>query len=126
MLLISYYDIKERKIYNYILIILILFRSCFFLLNYVLFHSNVSIKESVIAACFAFLLFFTMKIAHSSGIGMGDVKLVFVLGLYLGYSVFSVILVSMFCLFLFGMIRKEKQQQELPFAPFLLLAMLLT
>lgn len=125
MTLIAFYDIKEKKIYNSILIFMILIYFSLFLITSLCINSDISIKENILAAFGAFLLFFGMKIAHSSGVGMGDVKLVFVLGLYLGYAVFEVIGLSMFCLCIYTVIRNGTSKKGVPYAPFLLIAMFL-
>ncbi|MBQ3514895.1 MAG: prepilin peptidase [Lachnospiraceae bacterium] len=124
MIRIAYYDIKERKIHNSILIFMILVYISLFLISSLFFNLKIPIKDNFIAAFGAFLLFIFMKIAHPSGVGMGDVKLVFVLGLYLGYSVFEVIGISLIFLSIYRFLRKEISQEGFPYAPFLLAAML--
>ena len=125
MISIAYHDVKERKIYNSTLIFMVLVRVSMFLANF--FNSDfiIPLKENIIAAFGIFLLFFCMKLANPSGVGMGDVKLAFVLGLYLGYSVLGVMGTAVFFLFCYAIFRKEKKQIEHPFAPFVLAAMVL-
>ncbi|MBQ4522769.1 MAG: prepilin peptidase [Lachnospiraceae bacterium] len=125
MALISYYDIKKKKIYNSILIFMILIYFSLFIINSLFFDSNISLKENIISAIVAFLLFFCMKIANPTGIGMGDVKLAFVLGLYLGYGVLEVIGISMLCLCIYTMLGNGTGKKGVPYAPFVLFSMLL-
>lgn len=125
MILIAYHDMKERKIYNSILIFMILVRLGMFCLNFLYPNFKIPVKENVIAALVVFFMFLCMKMLNPSGIGMGDVKLVFVLGLFLGYDIFGIVSVAMFFLFFYVSIGKKKKHMELPFAPFVLLAMIL-
>lgn len=124
MLRIAYSDFKQRKIRNSILCVMIFVYLSLFLISSLFFHLKISIKDNFIAAFGAFILFLFMKIANPSGVGMGDVKLVFTLGLYLSYAVFEVIGVSLFLLCMFSVVKKEKSVTGLPYAPFLLMAMI--
>lgn len=71
-------------------------------------------------------------IFKKQGIGAGDVKLSFLMGLYLGYYVFFAILVSFFIGAIFGAIliyfrkRKGLEDSYMPLGPFLALASLVT
>ena len=70
-------------------------------------------------------------ITKKEGMGGGDIKLVFVLGLFLG---FPAILISLYLAFVIGAIvalmlvvlRRNKLKGSLPFGPFLIVASLLT
>ena len=125
MILIAYHDMKERKIYNSILIFMILVRLGMFGLNCLYPNLKIPVKENVIAALVVFFMFLCMKMLNPSGLGMGDVKLVFVLGLFLGYDILGIVSAAMFFLFFYVSIGKKKKHMELPFAPFVLLAMIL-
>jgi leader peptidase (prepilin peptidase)/N-methyltransferase len=76
------------------------------------------------AAAFAFLLI--AAIAHPGGMGMGDVKLAGVMGLYLGLSVAPAMLIAFLSGSVVGiaiMLRRGAQARKagVPFAPFLAL-----
>lgn len=69
-------------------------------------------------------VFFLITYFYPEGMGLGDVKLVAALGVYLGYpSVFYVIfLASLFGVFLGGinfLLRKKSLRDPIPFGPFL-------
>ena len=77
------------------------------------------------AAAFTFLLLAVL--AYPSGMGMGDVKLAGVMGLFLGRDVAPAILVALLAGSLFGMViiarkgAKEGRKTTVPFGPFLAL-----
>jgi leader peptidase (prepilin peptidase)/N-methyltransferase len=86
-----------------------------------------SILEHAIAAVAAFLFLFVAAIAYPAGMGMGDVKLAGVMGIYLGRNVAPAMLIALLSGTLFGvaiMMRKGTQQGRktaVPFGPFLAL-----
>jgi leader peptidase (prepilin peptidase)/N-methyltransferase len=80
--------------------------------------------ELAIAAAGAFLFFLLAAIAYPRGMGMGDVKLAGVMGLFLGLNVVP----ALFVAFLTGTVigvavaarsRSEGRKTGVPFAPFL-------
>jgi leader peptidase (prepilin peptidase) / N-methyltransferase len=88
------------------------------------------IPDHLIAAAAAGGFFFVAVLAYPSGMGMGDVKLAAVLGLYLGSSVAPALLAAMLSGTLVGgvvMARKgvsEGRKTKVPFGPFLALGAL--
>ena len=89
-----------------------------------------AIVDHLIAAGAAGGFFFLAVLAYPRGMGMGDVKLAFVLGLYLGSSVAPALLAAMLTGTLVGgaiMARKgvaEGRKTKVPFGPFLALGAL--
>jgi leader peptidase (prepilin peptidase)/N-methyltransferase len=85
------------------------------------------IPEHLIAACAAGGFLLVAAIAYPSGMGMGDVKLAFVMGLFLGRDVGVAMLVALVAGSLIGvaiMARKgtqEGRKTAIPFGPFLAL-----
>jgi len=85
------------------------------------------IPEHLIAACAAGGFLLVAAIAYPSGMGMGDVKLAFVMGLFLGRDVGVAMLVALVAGSLVGvaiMARKgtqEGRKTAIPFGPFLAL-----
>ena len=83
--------------------------------------------ESVIAGVAAFLFLFIAALAYPSGMGMGDVKLAGVMGIYLGRAVGPAMLVALLAGTLVGVAiiarkgRKEGRKTAIPFGPFLAL-----
>lgn len=83
--------------------------------------------QSDFFACLVVLFFFVMGVfVIKSGIGMGDIKLLTVLGLYQGFvGMFSAVFFSL-CAALIGavymmLVKKKKRKDSLPFAPFVLI-----
>lgn len=78
-----------------------------------------------LAAATAFALLFVVALAYPRGMGMGDVKLAGVMGLYLGRAVAPALLIAFFAGTLFGiavMLKKgvaEGRKTAVPFAPFM-------
>jgi leader peptidase (prepilin peptidase)/N-methyltransferase len=76
-------------------------------------------------AVFAFL--FALNLVHSRGMGMGDVKLGFVLGLYLGWLGWGEVMLGLFLAFLLGAViglalialKLRGRKDFVPFGPFL-------
>jgi leader peptidase (prepilin peptidase)/N-methyltransferase len=85
------------------------------------------IVEHVISAVAAFLFLFIAAIAYPSGMGMGDVKLAGVMGLFLGRNVAPAMLIALLSGTIVGIAiiaRKgaaEGRKTAVPFGPFLAL-----
>lgn len=85
-----------------------------------------SLPEKAIAAAAAGGLLFAVALAYPRGMGMGDVKLAAVMGLYLGRSVAPALLIAFAVGALFGMALMAlrgatARKQAVPFGPFLAL-----
>jgi leader peptidase (prepilin peptidase)/N-methyltransferase len=76
-----------------------------------------------------FALYLILAIASRGGMGMGDVKLAAVLGLYLGFLGWGNLLVGAFAAFVFGgvfglalmLIRRAGRKTAIPFGPWMIL-----
>ncbi len=76
-----------------------------------------------------FLLYLILAIASRGGMGMGDVKLAAVLGLYLGFLGWGNLLVGAFAAFVFGgvfglfliIVRRAGRKSAIPFGPWMIL-----
>jgi len=82
------------------------------------------LPELLIAGAAAFTLLLIAALVHPGGMGMGDVKLAGVMGLYLGASVAPALLIAFLAGSVLGvatMAREGKgaRKKALPFAPFL-------
>ncbi len=82
------------------------------------------LPERLIAAAAAFAFLFTVALAYPRGMGMGDVKLVAVMGLYLGRAVAPAMLIGFAAGALYGIVLiarhgAEARKQAVPFGPFL-------
>ena len=85
-----------------------------------------SLPERAIAAAAAGGLLFVVALAYPRGMGLGDVKLAAVMGLYLGRSVAPALLIAFLAGSLFGLALIAAQgaaarKQAVPFGPFLAL-----
>lgn len=85
-----------------------------------------SLAERAIAAAAAGGLLFLAALAYPRGMGMGDVKLAAVMGLFLGRSVAPAILVALLAGSLFGLATIARhgaaaRKRAIPFGPFLAL-----
>src|ERR1041384_8057178 len=84
-------------------------------------------ERSLVAGVVAFAVLFALHIVSPRGMGMGDVKLAFVLGLYLGWLGWGHVALGLFLGFLLGAVagivlivtRLRSRRDHLPFAPFL-------
>lgn len=84
------------------------------------------LPELLVAGAGAFLFFLLAALAHPAGMGMGDVKLAAVMGLYLGVSIAPALLIAFAAgsgVGLAIMVRKGAAARKtgVPFAPFLAL-----
>jgi leader peptidase (prepilin peptidase) / N-methyltransferase len=81
----------------------------------------------------AFVFYFLLALAYPAGMGLGDVKLSGVLGLYLGWLGWGVLALGLFLGFLLGgmlgvaliALRRGGRKSKVPFGPFMLLGVLL-
>lgn len=80
--------------------------------------------EWLLAPVLAFALFLLVYLVYPNGIGLGDVKLMLLLGAGLGYAVFSALLAGSLLILPVAMFLLARQgaaarKQALPFGPFL-------
>ena len=133
LVLLSITDLLNRKIPNFILIILILIWmvcSGISVISDPLKSIDILLPSLIGAAEGGFLFYIIYRISRKR-LGAGDVKLVFVLGLYLTKEkIMEMIFCSMAlcCIYvLIQMIRKKMDRKsELPLAPFLFAGTILT
>lgn len=83
--------------------------------------------RSAITAVVTFIVFLLMHLAYPKGMGFGDVRLSFILGLGLGYLGVGFVLVGIFLAYLLGAVvgiglmifGGRTRKQHIPFGPFL-------
>lgn len=123
---IAWEDARERKIPNRWLIYSLLCRGILFLAEAICFPAL--LKENIIfilvGGMISGAIFFIAYVLSKHAIGMGDVKLFAVLGLYLGIgTTYMVMLVSLTLSAVYGIIlvlRKKKSiKDEIAFGPFI-------
>jgi len=125
LIIIFVYDLKHYIIPDKIIYPAILIALLFNLLNYELRITNYELLNIFLAA-FSTAAFFLFLVLVSQGkwMGLGDVKLVFLIGLILGWPD---VLIALFLAFLSGAIvgigliifGKKKLKSQIPFGPFL-------
>jgi leader peptidase (prepilin peptidase) / N-methyltransferase len=114
-------DLEHRIIPNKILIV-----SALFAVGLLVAADRDALLEHVIAAAVAFAVLFGVAIVYPRGMGMGDVKLAGVMGLYLGKAVAPAILIGFAAGALYGGVLiarhgAEARKRAVPFGPFLAL-----
>lgn len=114
-------DLEQRIIPNKILLVAAVFGAAIAALV-----DSGSLPERAIAAAAAGGLLFLVALAYPRGMGLGDVKLAAVMGLFLGRNVAPAILVALLAGSLVGlaMIAREgaaARKKAIPFGPFLAL-----
>ena len=119
LLLISAYDVIYGLIFNRLL----LFMGCFALL-FAAEKGTEHLASAMIGAVFGFLLFFVLRVLSHNGKGGGDVKLAFVLGLWLGLRGALLAFFLAFCLggvtaVVLLVFRQAKAGEKIAFGPFL-------
>lgn len=117
LLIISYVDIREKMIYDKILLPMIL-AGIFFDVKGLL----VPIGEGIFYAALGFAAMWMIFKFSRGGLGGGDVKFVAVLGVWLGEKLFSALLTASILAAIVGIIfwlRTRDAKFELPFGAFL-------
>ena len=127
LIVIFIYDLKHYIIPDKIVYPAILVSGIWYLVSGIFFglYTNYQILNAIYSCLGASLFFFLIWfLSRGKWIGFGDVKLVFFMGLFLG---FPNILVALFLAFLIGAIiglgfiffKKKDLSSEIPFGPFL-------
>lgn len=126
-------DYRVQKIPNQFVLAAVAFRCVFYIFEFILSPSDAFeiLKDNLIGALVIGAFFLLLLLVFKNSIGMGDVKLFAVMGLYQGlwgaiYSIFFSLLVS-FVLSLLLLITKKKQRKDtISFGPSILLGTILS
>lgn len=133
MFLIAWIDQHEKRIPNKILIFLLAVRCAGLVAEWIIYpEMGLSLLISVLmglllgGGMFLFAHFITR-----GGVGMGDVKLLGVIGAYTGIgSIMTVVFLTAVAAAVYSIVmlilRKVKLKEEIPFAPFVLVGLILT
>lgn len=130
---VGYIDLREKVIPNELIVVGLIVWLVFFLLN--IFAAKMpwssTLKYSLLGGLGIGGVLFVLSLVLKSGLGMGDVKLFFVLGLMYGLAdtygilLFSVIVMAVVSLVLLA-IKKVSVKTAIPMAPFVVLGFILS
>ncbi len=121
LILIFIYDLRHMIIPDVLIVVPTFLTFIYFL------GKDIDLLNHFLSGLFSFLFFLLIVlITLGKGMGLGDVKLVFFLGFFLGYPN---IIVALFLSFLIGAImgiglilnKKKEMKSEVPFGPFLVI-----
>lgn len=123
----AYHDKKDMRIPNKLIIYSLTFRSLLIIFEFFLEKEifREIVLSDLIAGAFLLIVLFVCSFVFKNGIGMGDVKLFTVIGLFQGItgavsSVFTSLIVS-FVFAVFLLITKKKEKKDfIAFAPCIL------
>lgn len=128
----SYIDVKKRIIPNSVLLWLLLARTGLLVIEIVAAPDlwKVMALRMLLGAAASFVVLWIAALASKGGIGMGDVKLMMLIGYYVGFeSILSCITTPMLLFGIFGLtlvaLKKIKLKDSLPFAPFIMSGVML-
>lgn len=133
-IIIFFYDLKHYIIPDRVVFTALLVSSIWYLVAGIFFdfYTKYQILNTILAAFGASTFFFIIVlISRGKWMGIGDIKLAFLMGIFLG---FPKILVALFSAFFFGAIigigliilKKKDIKSEIPFGPFLVAGTLLS
>jgi leader peptidase (prepilin peptidase)/N-methyltransferase len=97
LVVIAAIDLERRIIPN----VIVLPASAIVLLLNIAFHSSQTV-EWIVAAAAAFAFFFAVALVNPAGLGMGDVKLAFLIGAGLGWDVAAALVLGTLAAALYG------------------------
>lgn len=132
LFVIAIIDAREMRIPNRILFIMILVRMIIFIAEFMIYRDSALTLfiNSLAGGAAAGGLFGLCYIVSRKSIGAGDVKLLAVCGLFLGFSaiVGAIIMISL-CALIYGIagmiLKKNGLKDSIPFGPFVLIGTVL-
>lgn len=121
---VSVTDIKEQIIPNKVILIGIFIRICYAISELVTLGNGyfAVLRSDAFSVVLAAVLFLLGVLVIKNGIGMGDVKLIFVMGLYQGItgvvsSLFCSLIISFFVAIFMLIAKKKSRKDAIAFAP---------
>lgn len=125
-------DFRMKKIPNQFLIAALIVRIILYSVEFLKDFQTalLGIKEDLLAAGVIGVFFLLLYFLFKNGIGMGDVKLFALMGLYQGLegvinSIFFSLAVSFFAAVILLIVKKKKRTDAMPFAPCIFLGTML-
>ena len=125
-------DCFTKKVFNKVTLTALLIRLILFIPEY--FCYGKGFKDifvlSVVGLVVGFVLLAILSAISKGGLGMGDVKIIAVLGFYTGVAtLFYTLVLGLVCCFFYCiyliLIEKKNKKYELPFGPFILIGLVL-
>lgn len=117
-------DIKEHIIPNKVILVGVVLRVCFAVAELITLGSGyfAILKGDLISLALVAVLFLLGVLVIKNGIGMGDIKLIMVMGLFQGItgvisSLFFSLLVSFFAAIAMLIMKKKNRKDAMAFAP---------
>lgn len=130
---IAWIDQKSKRIPNQVLKILLTVRGILLVFEWLAYPElGLAVLISIVlGALMGGGLFLLAHFISKGGVGMGDVKLFIVIGLYMGSgSIMAAVFLSVMASALYSivmlMLKKIKLKEEIPFAPFIFIGTVLT
>lgn len=129
---VGWIDWKVRKIPNILVLALICIRLLFFIYESIKEPDYISfnIIQMLFGAALCLIILLICRVLVHNSIGMGDIKLFAVLGLYFGYDVIYVMFFSFLCTAVFSIyllaFKKMKKKDSVPLGPFIFLGTILS
>lgn len=129
----AYTDFEGHRIPNRIVVIMLITRAVFYVAELIYYGSDFweKLGSSMLSLSLALVFFVVGVVGLKNAIGMGDIKLLIVLGLYLGfYCTFSAVFFGLIILFFEAVIllimKKKTKSDAIAFAPALFIGALIT
>lgn len=127
LIAVSVIDIEHYIVPNRIVIFALVTSVPLLAVTAIVDHQGTELRNAMLGSLMASGALFLLHLAYPRGMGMGDVKLALVLGLYLGWLGLGHVFLGIFLGFLLGSIvgialivtGLRTRSQHLPFAPFL-------
>lgn len=126
-------DYRLQKIPNQFLVAALIFRSIFYVFEFVFFGSAVvaTLWDGILGAVVIAVFFLIMLLVFKNSIGMGDIKLFAVMGLYQGLwgavnSVFFSLLVSFVLSVVLLLLRRKSRKDTISFGPSILIGTMIS
>lgn len=132
LVLISYVDYKKKIISNKCIIVLFLIRFSLIVVE-ILFIKNRAyyiVTQYMLGAVVGGFIFLIPRFFVKNSVGMGDIKLVSVIGLYVGIDkimtvIFVSLLMSLLYFFIMFMLKKYSREKLVAYAPFITLSFII-
>lgn len=132
LIFIAIKDIREYRIPNKLLILAISIRTIIFIAELIQHRVDIGeIKEKLVVVLLILVIGIITNIITHNGIGLGDIKLLMTVALYIENSkIIEVIFNSIFIMGIIAIIlliaKRKRRKDIVPFAPAILIAVLVT